>query len=520
MSASASRQSGKFVFDDIIIGAGSCGAVLAARLSEDSARQVLLIEAGPDYRTLGEMPDDLLYSPVSLVDHDWGLVAEAVPGRTIPYPRGKVVGGSSAVNGTIALRGDPSDFDEWVGRGLPEWGWDDVLPFYRLLEDDPDGAAIDPSLHGAGGPLPIERLPPSRWQPFHAAFHAACGAYGFAPSADLNAVGASGAGVFPRNKRNGVRMSTALTYLADARDRTNLALRAGILVDRVVIDNGRAVAVEVIEGGRHQRIEGRRITLAAGAIASPAILVRSGIGPSDCLQRLSVLCHADLPVGVVLWDHGSAGLPGLPVAGIPHDGRIVTEIGVRYRSAASDESNDMQLCLATMFDIEQMRGFMPDPVPMFMVGAVLMRPRSTGRLSVESTDPHVAPQIELNYLGDPHDTARLVEAWRIGRDLCRIEPMASLVQCLLVDDATLDDDDALASVIRDQISTTFHPAGTAPMGRDSDGRAVVDAHGRVFGIDGLRVVDASIMPTSVRSNTNLTVIMMAERIAAWMAAER
>jgi choline dehydrogenase len=417
------------------------------------------------------------------------------------------------------LRGDPADFDEWVERGLPEWAWDEVLPFYRRIEDDPDGATGDASVHGAGGPLPIERLPPARWQPFHAAFHAACRAYGYASCDDLNGIGASGAGVFPRNKRNGARMSTALTYLAEARGRPNLALRAHTLVDRVVIDKGRAVAVEAIEDGRRQRIEGRRITLAAGAIASPAILVRSGVGPRASLGRLSLPCHADLPVGVVLCDHPSAGLPGLPVAGIAHDDRIVTEIGVRYRSATSSEDNDMQLCPATMFDIEQMRGFMPDPVPMFMVGAVLMRPRSTGRVSIESTDPAVAPRIELNYLDDPRDTARFVEAWRIGRDLCRTEPLASLVQCLLVDDATLDDDAALASVIRDQISTTFHPAGTAPMGPDTDPRSVVDAHGRVHGVDGLRVVDASIMPTSVRSNTNLTVIMMAERIASWMSAE-
>jgi len=154
-----------------------------------------------------------------------------------------------------------------------------------------------------------------------------------------------------------------------------------------------------------------------------------------------------------------------------------------------------------------------------MVGAVLMRPRSRGRLSIESTDPFVAPRIELNYLDDPLDGARFIEAWRLGRDLCRTEPLAALVKCLLVDDATLADDAALGSLIRDQITTTFHPAGTAPMGRSDDERAVVDAHGRVFGIDGLRVVDASIMPTSVRSNTNLTVIMMAERIASWMTTD-
>ena len=507
------------IFDDIVIGAGSSGAVLAARLSEDPARQVLLIESGPDYRSIDETPDDLLYSQVSLVDHDWGFSAEAMAGRTIAYPRGKVVGGSSAVNGTIALRGDPADFDEWAARGLPEWSWDEVLPFYLLVEDDPDGEMIGPKLHRSGGPLPIDRIPANRWQPFHAAFHAACCSKGFTACGDLNDVGASGVGVFPRNKRDGARMSTALTYLAGARDRTNLTLRSDAHVDCVVIDRGRAVAVEAIHRGQRRRIEGRRISLAAGAIASPSILLRSGIGPQSLVRDLSLRCHADLPVGRVLYDHPSAGLPGLPVSGIDHDLGIVTEVGVRYRSSGSTEDNDMQLCLATMFDPEQMRGFMPDPVPMFMVGAVLMRPHSTGRLSIGSTDPYAAPRIELNYLDDRRDTARLIEAWRLGRDLCHTQPLASLIDCLLFEDAILDDDRALESLIRDQVTTTFHPAGTAPMGSEHDDRAVVDAHGHVHGIDGLQVVDASIMPTSVRSNTNLTVIMMAERIASWMASD-
>jgi choline dehydrogenase len=507
------------IFDEVIVGAGSSGAVLAARLSEDRSRQVLLIESGPDYRSVDVTPDDLLYGQVSLVDHDWGYSAEAVDGRMISYPRGKVVGGSSAVNGTIALRGDPADFAEWVARGLPEWGWDEVLPFYRLVEDDPAGASIDPDGHGAGGALPIDRVPPSRWQPFQAAFRDACCAHGFAACTDLNRAGASGVGVFPRNKRDGVRMSTALTYLAEARDRSNLTILSNAHVDYVHIEDGRAASVEVIRDGQRRRVAGGRITLAAGAIASPAILLRSGIGPQARLDDMLIACHADLPVGAVLLDHPSVGLPGLPVPGIAHDLPIVTEIGVRYRSSSSTEDNDMQLCLATMFDPEQMRGFMPDPVAMFMVGAVLMRPHSTGSLSLASTDALEAPRIELNYLADPRDTARLIEAWRIGRDLCRTEPLASMVQCLLVDDATLDDDHALESVIREQVTTTFHPAGTAPMGRHDDNRAVVDGHGRVHGIDGLRVIDASIMPTSVRSNTNLTVIMMAERLASWMANE-
>ena len=507
------------IFDDIVVGAGSSGAVIAAALSDDAARQVLLVEAGPDYVGIDESPDDLLYGQVSLVDHDWGFAADAIGGRAIHYPRGRVVGGSSAVNGTIALRGDPADFDEWAARGLPEWRWDEMQPFYRTVEDDPVGASIDADLHRAGGWLPIERVPEQDWQPFHAAFYKACCALGIAACPDLNRAGATGVGVFPRNRRGGVRMSTALTALAAARPRSNLTIRSQMHADRVVINKGRAVAIEAIDRGQRVRLEGRRITLAAGAISSPAILLRSGVGPRRRLRELAIRCHADLPVGAVLCDHPSAGLPGLPVEGLTHDLPVVTEVGVRYRSARSSEDNDMQLCLATMFDPEQMRGFMPDPVAMFMVGAVLMRPRSTGRLTIESTDPFAAPRIDLNYLAHPDDVARLVEAWRLGRDLCRTDPLASLVECLLVDDATLADDDALAAIIRDQVTTTFHPAGTAPMGPAGDDRAVVDAHGRVHGVEGLRVVDASIMPTSVRSNTNLTVIAMAERIASWMHDE-
>ena len=220
----------------------------------------------------------------------------------------------------------------------------------------------------------------------------------------------------------------------------------------------------------------------------------------------------------MLIDHPSAGLPGLPVAGLSHDDDVVTEVGLRYTAAGSPDPNDMQLCLATMFDPEQMRGFMPDPVAMFMVGAVLMRPRSTGRLTITSTDPMVPPRLELGYLTDPFDVARMIEAWRLGAELCRRPELAHLVSSLLIDDATLAEDDALEVVLRSQVTTTYHPAGTAPMGPDGDGRAVVDGHGRVYGIDGLRVVDASIMPTSVRNNTNLTCVMLAERIAGWMAA--
>ncbi len=264
------------------------------------------------------------------------------------------------------------------------------------------------------------------------------------------------------------------------------------------------------------------LVLSAGAVSTPAILLRSGIGPAARLRALGIPVVLDRSgVGAVLLDHPSAGLPGLPAPGVRHAGEVVTEVGARYSSdegAGAHDANDLQLCLATMFDTEQMRGFMPDPQPMFMVGVVLMRPRSRGRLTISTADPTVQPVLELDYLSDPSDMARMVAGWRLGRDLCRTGELAPLVNSLLIDDAVLDDDDAIRAVLRSQVTTTYHPAGTAPMGQVGDERSVVDGQGRLHGIEGLQVVDASILPTSVRSNTNLTCVMVAERMASWMKA--
>ena len=506
-------------WDDLIIGAGSVGAVLAARLSEDPDRRVLVLEAGPDYPTLEETPADLVSSWMSFVDHDWGWTALAVGDREAPYPRGKVVGGSSAVNGTIALRGAPDDFDEWAARGLPEWSWEQVLPFFVNLEDDPAGAALDPTVHRTGGPVPITRPQPHEWQPFFVALHAACLAAGHPDCPDLNAPGASGCGAFPRNRRDRVRMSSALTHLAAARPRPNLAIRPQVLVDRVIVEGGRAVAVDVLADGGREVIAADRITLAAGAIGTPPILLRSGIGPADELRALGIPVVASLPVGAVLLEHPAVGLFAVAAEGAVHDPDVTVEVGLRYTTSDSPDADDMQLDPAAIFDPDTVRAFLPAGVPVFSIGGGCMRARSTGRVTITSRDPVRPPHVDLNLLADPFDVRRFVDMIRLARELFRSPELRPFIESLLLDDATIDDDAALADAIRGQIQTTYPPAGTTPMGRDDDPGAVVDAHGRVHGVDGLRIVDASIMPTNVRNNTHLTCVMLGERFAAWMAKE-
>jgi choline dehydrogenase len=267
-------------YDDVIVGAGSTGAALAARLSEDPVRKVALLEAGPDYANFELTPEDLRNSRrMSLSTHDWGFTAEAVPGRMM----GRVTGGSSAVNATIALRGVPADYDEWAALGNGGWGWKDVLPYFRRLEDDPVGSE---ELHGRGGPVPICRWRRDELIPTQRAFFDVCRRLGFPEVTDHNDPEATGVGPFPQNRRERLRLSTAFAYLLPARERPNLTIQPHCLVDRVLSEHDRAVGVEVADGRTRWVVRGSRVTLAAGAIGLPAILLRSGIGPEVPLGEL------------------------------------------------------------------------------------------------------------------------------------------------------------------------------------------------------------------------------------------
>ena len=466
----------------------------------------------------------------SIADHDWGWIAWATPQREIAFPRGKVTGGCSAVNASVAIRGVPADFGEWVALGNDEWSFAKVLPFYRRLEHDADFGG---DVHSKGGPVWIERPKRSNWHPTVSAFHASCREMGFADSPDFNDPESTGVGPCALNVRDGIRVSTAIGYLASARNRLNLTIRGGCLARRVAIENGRAIGVEVEAGGVTQQVYGKRITVSAGAIASPGILMRSGIGPHEELEQCGLRSVVDAPrVGANLIDHpwvlmmADLSSEAIRRSEGTHHSRLSAML--RYTTSGSKKFNDMQLCLMPLVNWMMLAGFPVEPgtPPKLLVFPALQRPRSRGRLTLRSTSPQDQPNIELNYFAHPEDMRRMIDGMRLAWRVLHQPAVAAGWQGPIVgamgqvlDQATVDSDSALMVFIRNNCSTLFHPVDTAKMGPASDSMAVVDQYCRVRGVEGLRVVDASVMPNIVRANTNLTCIMIGERVADWMCME-
>lgn len=530
-------------FDYIVVGGGSGGCVMAARLSENPAVQVALLEAGgANDRLLNRVPTGAALHIINRNACNWAFSTTPQPGlggRVGYQPRGRGLGGSSAINAMVYLRGQREDYDDWAADGATGWSWKDVLPYFLRAENNERGVS---GWHGSGGPLNVADLRSPH--PFAERFIEAGIQAGLPRNDDFAGETQEGVGFYQVTQKNGERWSVARAYLDPARSRPNLLIETGALATRILFEGARAVGVEFDQGGTRRTLRARReVILAAGALQSPQLLMVSGIGPGPALQGLGIPVIANLPVGLNLQDHldviinhrvDNTDLLGLSPTGAWKLLRAIGRWRRERRGVLTSNFAEAGAFLRTLPELTR-----PDVQLHFVIGMVdnhnrtfhwghgmschscALRPKSRGVLHIGSRDAREAPLIDPGFLSAPEDLETMVRAFKFVRRIFAQPAFAPFgggdpSRELYFSEARSDDE--IRAAIRSRADTIYHPVGTCRMG--SDARAVVDPELRVRGIEGLRVVDASVMPALVSGNTNAPVVMIAEKAADLVRAGR